>query len=110
MYKHPVEWSKEGGVKLFSVVPADRTRDNGHILKTMKFCLNTRKLFFFNCEVGQTLEQFVQRGYGVPIDGDTQNPTWHIPEQPALAAPALSGALGKGHPEASSNLSNSTIL
>jgi len=29
-----------------SVVPSERTRDNGHRVKHRKFCLNIRKTFF----------------------------------------------------------------
>ena len=37
---------QEDGAKIFSVVPSNSTRGNGHRLKQKKFHLNTRKTFF----------------------------------------------------------------
>jgi len=37
VYKHPIRANEEEGAKLFSVVPTDRTRDNGQKLENVKF-------------------------------------------------------------------------
>jgi len=45
-YKYLQGGCQEHGARLLSVVPSDRTRDNGHKLKQRKLQLNMRKNFF----------------------------------------------------------------
>jgi len=45
-YKYLKRGCQEDGAKLFSVVPSNRTRGNGHKRKHRKFQLNMRKNFF----------------------------------------------------------------
>jgi len=46
VYKYLKSGCQEDGAKLFSVVPSDMTRGNGHKLKQRKFCQSMRKNFF----------------------------------------------------------------
>lgn len=56
-------------------------------MRTQKIVLKNK---FLHCEGGYTQDQ---RGCGVFILGDTEIPMGHIPEQPALAEPAVSSGL-----------------
>ena len=83
MYIYLMGGSEEQEAGVFSIVPSDRIRGNGH----MKVSLNIRKCFF-HCEDGQTLAQVAWRGCGVSILGDIQNVAGRSPGKLALGVPA----------------------
>ena len=87
VYKYLKGRCKEDGARLFSVVPRDKTRGNGHKLKHRRLPLNIRK-HFLTVRRDQALAQVAQGGCGVSTLGDIQKPSGHGPWQPALGGPA----------------------
>jgi len=83
VYKYLKGRCKKDGAGLFSVVPSDRTRGNGHILKHRRFCLNVRTHFFYS-EGDQLLAQVAQGENGISITGGIQIPSGHGQAQLAL--------------------------
>jgi len=84
-YKYLKVGCQEDRVRLFSVVPGDRTKGNGHKLKHRKFRVNMRKNFF--------PLRVTEGGCGVSFSVDTQDPPVQGPVQPALGDPASAGGL-----------------
>ncbi|PKU27184.1 hypothetical protein llap_22512 [Limosa lapponica baueri] len=81
---------QEDGVRLFSVVPSDRTRGNGHKLQHRKFHLNMRRNFF-PVRVAETWKRMRREGVESPSLEIFQALPGRIPVQPGLHDPALEG-------------------
>jgi len=92
-YKYLKGGCQEDGAKLFSVVPSDRTRGNGHKLKHRKFHVNMGKNFrTLTLRVTEHWSR-LPREVVVSLSGDIQDPPRHGPVQPALGDPASAGRL-----------------
>jgi len=76
-YKYPMGGSQVNGVRLFSVLPSNRLRGNGHKLEHTKFYTYMHKNIFTFRVIA--LGQAAHRGCGVSFPGDIQNPPGFFP-------------------------------
>lgn len=78
--------------RLFSAVPSESIRGNGHKLELNRFCVNIRCFYF---EGDETLAQLTQEGCEVSIPEDIKKLPRHNRVQVALC-PCLSKGVGPG--------------
>lgn len=77
---------QEEGASIFSLVPCNRMRVNGHKVEQRKLGLNTRKNFLSMRMLNPWTR--LQRSCGFSLSTDFQNPPGHIPVWLALSSPA----------------------
>lgn len=68
------------------MVLSNRTRSNGH-MQTQEFSSQYQETLFI-CGVDQTLVEVILRGCRIPLLGDTQTFSGHMPGQSALGVSA----------------------
>ena len=86
-YKYLKGGCQEDGAGLFSIVPNNSPRGNGHKLEHRQFHLNMRKKLL-SCEGARAVAQAAQGGCGVSFPGDIESPPGCVPVPPALGVPA----------------------
>lgn len=85
--KYLIRENDEGGDRLL-VVSSDKTRSNGQKIETRDILSQHTQKTLIYCAGEWPLVQVTQRGFGLSMLGNIQNPAGHDPGQAALADPA----------------------
>lgn len=80
MHKHLVGRNEEGGARLLSVIPRNKTRNYGLKIKHRRAHSEHEETLFY-CDRDPDLKQVAQRDCRVSIFKDSKNPPGHGPRQ-----------------------------